>query len=71
MSTFAIRADRFVLPGATMQGGYLTVTDGVFGSWSAEEPDCEIRDLTGCTVAPGLVDTHIHGFFNPSTTKAG
>ncbi|WP_346696970.1 N-acetylglucosamine-6-phosphate deacetylase [Thermophilibacter mediterraneus] len=68
MSTFAIRADRFVLPGATMQGGYLTVTDGVFGSWSAEEPDCEIRDLTGCTVAPGLVDTHIHGFFNHATT---
>lgn len=68
MSTYAIRADRFVLPGATMQGGYLTVRDGRFGTWSAEAPDCEVRDLTGCTVAPGLVDTHIHGFFNHATT---
>ncbi|OUO35928.1 N-acetylglucosamine-6-phosphate deacetylase [Olsenella sp. An290] len=68
MSTFAIKADRFVLPGATMQGGYLTVTDGVFGAWTAEAPDCEIRDYTGCIVGPGLVDTHIHGFFNHATS---
>ena len=68
MSTFAIKADRFVLPGAMMQGGYLTIEDGVFGSWSADEPACEIRDYTGCTVAPGLVDTHIHGFYNHATT---
>ena len=58
MSTFAIKADRFVLPGATMQGGYLTIEDGVFGAWSVEEPDCEVRDYTGCIVGPGLVDTH-------------
>ena len=68
MSTFAIKADRFVLPGTTMQGGYLTVTDGKFGMWSAEAPDCEIRDFTGCIVGPGLVDTHIHGFYNHATT---
>ena len=68
MSTFAIKADRFVLPGATMQGGYLTVEDGKFGMWSADAPDCEVRDLTGCVVGPGLVDTHIHGFFNHATT---
>ena len=68
MGTFAIKADRFVLPGATMQGGYLTIEDGVFGMWSAGEPDCEIRDLTGCIVGPGLVDTHIHGFYNHATT---
>ena len=68
MSTFAIKADRFVLPGATMQGGYLTIEDGVFGSWSAEAPECEVRDMTGCMVAPGLVDTHIHGFYNHATT---
>ncbi len=68
MSTFAIKADRFVLPGATMQGGYLTIKDGVFGMWSAEEPACEIRDYTGCIVGPGLVDTHIHGFHNHATT---
>ena len=68
MSTFAIKADRFVLPGATMAGGYLTVTGGVFGTWSSEAPDCEVHDLTGCVVGPGLVDTHIHGFFNHATT---
>ena len=68
MSTFAIKADKFVLPGATMQGGYLTVADGVFGAWTAEAPDCEIRDYTGCIVGPGLVDTHIHGFFNHATS---
>ena len=68
MSTFAIKADKFVLPGATMQGGYLTVSDAKFGMWSADAPDCEIRDLTGCIVGPGLVDTHIHGFYNHATT---
>ena len=68
MSTFAIKADRFVLPGATMQGGYLTIDDGKFGMWSAEAPDCEIRDLSGCIVGPGLVDTHIHGFYHHATT---
>ena len=51
-----------------MQGGYLTIKDGVFGMWSAEEPACEIRDYTGCIVGPGLVDTHIHGFHNHATT---
>lgn len=68
MSTYAIRADRFVLPGATVQGGYLTVSDGKFGMWTADEPDCEVRDLTGCIVGPGLVDTHIHGFYGHATT---
>ena len=65
---FAISADRFVLPGATMQGGYLTIEDGVFGSWSAEAPACDIVEYPGATVAPGLVDTHIHGFHNHATT---
>lgn len=69
MATYAISAARFVLPGATMQGGYLTITDGVFGSWSAEAPEgVEVRAYPGCTVAPGLVDTHIHGFHNHATT---
>lgn len=69
MSTFAIKADRFVLAGATMQGGYLTIEDGKFGAWSAEAPaGVEVHDLTGCIVGPGLVDTHIHGFFGHATT---
>ena len=68
MSTFAIKAASFVLPGATMQGGYLTIADGTFVGWSEEAPDCEIHDLSGCIVGPGLVDTHIHGFYNHATT---
>ncbi len=69
MSAFAISAARFVLPGATMQDGYLLVEDGVFGTWTPEAPEgVEIRAYEGCTVAPGLVDTHIHGFFNHATT---
>ncbi len=69
MATYAIKADRFVLPGATMQGGYLTIADGVFGSWAPEAPEgVEVKDYSGCIVGPGLVDTHIHGFHNHATT---
>ena len=64
MSTFAVSASRFVLPGATMQGGYLTVEDGRFGVWTPEKPDCPVKEYPGAIVGPGLVDTHIHGFFN-------
>lgn len=68
MSTYAIKADKFYLPAAPAQGGYLIVEDDVFGMWQAEAPDCEIRDYSGSWIAPGLVDTHIHGFFNHATT---
>ena len=68
MATFAISADRFVLPGATAQGGYLQIQDGAFGTWTAERPECEIVAYPGATVGPGLVDTHIHGFHNHATT---
>ena len=44
------------------------VEDGVFGAWQADEPSCEIKDYTGSWIAPGMVDTHIHGFYNHSTT---
>ena len=39
MATYAIKADRFFLPGSSVEGGYLTVSDGVFGTWSAEAPE--------------------------------
>ena len=69
MGTFAIKADKFFLPGAPMIGGYLTVSDGMFGSWSAEAPEgVEVRDYSGSWIAPGLVDTHIHGFYGHATT---
>ena len=68
MSTYAIKADKFFLPAGPQLGGYLMVEDGVFGAWQADEPSCEIRDYTGSWIAPGMVDTHIHGFYNHSTT---
>lgn len=68
MSTYAIKADKFFMPAAVMPAGYLTIADGKFGTWSAEKPDCEVRDYSGKWIAPGMVDTHIHGFYNHATT---
>ena len=68
MSTYALSNAHFVLPGRVMDDGYLTVVDGHFGSWQAQEPACEIVDCGGRWVAPGFVDTHIHGFYNHATT---
>lgn len=68
MSTYAIKADQFFLPAGPAQGGYLLVEDGVFGAWQAEAPSCEIKDYTGSWIAPGMVDTHIHGFYGHATT---
>ncbi len=63
MSAFAIKADRFVLPGSVAGPGYLVVEDGVFGLFSADKPEgFEIVDRSGSWVAPGYVDVHIHGF---------
>ena len=64
MSIYAIKADTFFLPTRVAHGGYLMVEDGVFGAYVTDEPDCEILDLAGKQVAPGFVDTHIHGFDN-------
>lgn len=64
MSTYAIKAETFYLPTRVAHGGYLMVEDGVFGAYVTDEPDCEILDLAGKQVAPGFVDTHIHGFDN-------
>jgi N-acetylglucosamine-6-phosphate deacetylase len=43
--------------------GYLTIEEGTFGTWSADRPaGIEVRDFSGTWVAPGYVDTHVHGF---------
>ena len=69
MSSYVIKAEKFVLPGAVMGPGYLSVTDGVFGTYSDQQPEgTEVLDLSGKWIAPGFVDTHIHGFFNHATT---
>jgi N-acetylglucosamine-6-phosphate deacetylase len=58
-----IKADKFFYPYETKGAGYLEIKDGKFGSYSVEAPKgAEIIDYTGDAIAPGLVDTHIHGF---------
>lgn len=69
MSSYAIKADKFFLSAGAAKGGYLTVSDGKFGVWSAEAPEgVEVRDYAGSWIAPGMVDTHIHGFYGHATT---
>lgn len=65
MATFAIKSDKLVLPSGIDGFGYLLVEDGVFGRVVVDEPQgVPIVDRMGCWVAPGLVDTHIHGFMD-------
>ena len=68
-ATYAIRADHFVLPGRVCDGGYLTVYEGRFGLWTPDIPKgMDLVDESGCWIAPGFVDTHIHGFFGHAAT---
>ncbi|MGX7205841.1 N-acetylglucosamine-6-phosphate deacetylase [Enterococcus pingfangensis] len=64
MKTF-IYADKFFLNSGVKNAGYLDVTDGIFGTYTKEKPEAaEIIDQSGKWIAPGLVDTHIHGYKN-------
>ncbi|MDT2759358.1 N-acetylglucosamine-6-phosphate deacetylase [Enterococcus xiangfangensis] len=64
MKTF-IYADKFFLNSGVKNAGYLDVTDGIFGTYTKERPEAaEIIDQSGKWIAPGLVDTHIHGYKN-------
>jgi N-acetylglucosamine-6-phosphate deacetylase len=61
-----IFADTFFFEGKIEGPGFLEIKDGLYGSFSENSPDdaAEIIDYTGYWIAPGLVDTHIHGFRN-------
>lgn len=63
MASFAIKSDELVLPSGIDGFGYLVIEDGVFGGVSVQRPEgMPVVDRMGCWVAPGFVDTHIHGF---------
>ena len=61
-----VYADKFYLTSGVTGPGYLDISNGVFGEMTKEKPtgEIEIIDYTGKWIAPGLVDTHIHGFKN-------
>jgi N-acetylglucosamine-6-phosphate deacetylase len=65
MPTF-IFADKFFLEDQVVGPGFLEIKDGKFGTFSKDKPDqlTEVIDYSGQWIAPGLVDTHIHGFNN-------
>ncbi|HDR7896857.1 N-acetylglucosamine-6-phosphate deacetylase [Bacillus pacificus] len=65
MSIF-IFADKFFLEGKVVGPGFLEIKDGKFGIFLENRPEEaeEIIDYAGYWIAPGLVDTHIHGFRN-------
>lgn len=69
--TAYIKADKFFLKSGTVGPGYLEIEDGLFGSVITEVPvGADVTDYTGKWIAPGLVDTHIHGYMNHDVMDA-
>ncbi|MFC0234608.1 N-acetylglucosamine-6-phosphate deacetylase [Vagococcus entomophilus] len=65
MKTY-IYADKFFLKSGTSGPGFLEIEKGVFGKYTKEMTDnkAKVIDYSGKWIAPGLVDTHIHGYKN-------
>lgn len=62
---YYIKADKFFLKSGVVGPGYLAIEDGKFANFTTETPtEATITDYSGKWIAPGLVDTHIHGFMN-------
>lgn len=60
-----VYADKFFLKSGAVGPGYLEIEEGLFGEFSTSIPEnSKIIDYTGKWIAPGLVDTHIHGYLN-------
>ncbi|MEY8351378.1 amidohydrolase family protein [Bacillus cereus] len=59
-------ADRFFLEDGVAGPGYLEIKEGKFGSFLVTLPteSAYFINYEGKWIAPGLVDTHIHGFKN-------
>ncbi|EHJ51556.1 N-acetylglucosamine-6-phosphate deacetylase [Streptococcus macacae] len=63
-----IKADQFFYPYEVKGKGFLEINDGFFGKWQSKVPaGAEIIDYSGYALAPGLVDTHIHGYAGADT----
>jgi len=61
-----LAADKFFFASHVEDKGYLEIVDGKFGQYYKTLPDEKVNiiDQSGKWIAPGLVDTHIHGFKN-------
>ena len=60
---YYVYAKQIVLDDQVIDKAYSTIEDGKFGPILMEEPqDAPIKDYSNSIVAPGLVDTHIHGY---------
>lgn len=57
-----VHAELFYLPDGAKGPGYLAIEDGKFGEFQTEKPEGEILDYSDKQIAPGFVDTHIHGY---------
>lgn len=66
MNKTYIYADKFFFNSSTVGPGYLEIINGRFGDFYRDKPtwNHDIIDYRGYSIAPGLVDTHIHGFKN-------
>ena len=58
-----IYADKFFMKHGIKEKGYLSIINGKFGEFQQERPNVtdNVIDFSGKYIAPGLVDTHIHG----------
>lgn len=58
-----VKADKFYFPYSVKNEGYLEIKDGKFGRFFKSAPkNSDIIDYSGYQIAPGYVDTHIHGY---------
>lgn len=61
-----VYADQFFFASGVKGPGYLEICDGKFGEYVDQVTDSQaiIHQYAGKWIAPGLVDTHIHGYAN-------
>ncbi len=67
-----IFAEKFFLEDTVEGPGFLEIKEGRFGIFSEQEPggSAEVIDYRDLWIAPGLVDTHIHGYKSHDVMEA-
>jgi N-acetylglucosamine-6-phosphate deacetylase len=77
LSKVIIRGGSIVAPDSVIEGGTVTIENGVIvevAAGATEIPescaDATVIDATGCVVCPGFIDIHIHGAAGADTMDA-